>query len=130
MTRQLKFACVVVICMAASAAHAADPAGVPLLKDLSRGVRLHSIDGQRVWPLQGRRIDVTPGLHTLQFRYAFDFQRAQNGGFVTMLEFKCAFTGAGPYILRSRDRRVTELEPEIWIEVNGQASPRCHPVPG
>jgi len=128
MIRRLKLACVVLGCLTASTANAVNPAGTTLLKDLSRGVRLHSVDGQRVWPLQGKRIDVSPGFHTLQFRYAFDFQREQNGGFVVTYEFECEFTGTGPYILRSKDSRVTELVPRIWIETNGQAAPRCHPV--
>ena len=129
MNRRLKLACVVLTCLAASTANAVNPAGTTLMSDLSRGVRLHRVDGQRVWPLQGKRIDVSPGLHTLQFRYAFDFQREQNGGFVVTYEFECTFTGAGPYILRSRDSRVTERVPRIWIETKGQAAPRCHPVP-
>jgi hypothetical protein len=129
MIRRLKLACVVLTCLAASTANAVDPAGTTLMKDLSRGVRLHSVDGQRVWPAQGKRIDLSPGVHTLQFRYTFDFEREQDGGFVATYEFACEFTGTGPYVLRSRDSRVTERVPTIWIETNGQAAPRCQPVP-
>ena len=72
----------------------------------------------------GRHVEVSPGVHTLQIRYAFDFERQQNGGFVAIYEFECDFTGTGPYILRSKDSRIIERVPTIWIEANGQA-PHC-----
>ena len=125
MNRRPKLACVLLACIAAASASAKDPAKVTLVKDLSQGLRLHAVDGQRVWPTQGRRIEVSPGVHTLEVRYAFDFQRDQDGGFVEAYAFECDFSGAGPYTLRSIDSRVVERVPTLWIEADGQATPRC-----
>ena len=127
MTRELKRLCVALACMMPFAVNAAN-GSVTLQRDLSPGVRLHSVDGQRVWPSEGRRVELSPGVHTLQIRYAFDFERDQNGGFVATYEFECDFTGAGPYTLRSKDSRIVERVPTIWIEGDGQAPPNCSAI--
>ncbi|MUV14602.1 hypothetical protein [Noviluteimonas gilva] len=127
MTSQLNSFCVALVaCIVASTANAANPS-VTLQRDLSPGVRLHSVDGQRVWPTEGRTVELSPGVHTLQIRYAFDFQRDQNGGFVATYDFECEFAGTGPYTLRSKDSRIVERVPTIWIEGNGQA-PNCRVI--
>lgn len=124
----MKLACLLSACLIASAAQAAEPASVTIEKDLSQGVRLYGVDGQRMWPSQGSSIEVTPGLHTLQIRYAFDFQRDQNGGFVAKYDFECDFVEAGTYTLRSADSRPTERVPTLWIDADGHAAPRCRPL--
>ena len=92
-------------------------------KDLSPGVRLHSVDGKRQH--FARTFRLASGTHVFGFNYAYDVERDQGGRWVSRFTVKCSFDQGGSYTLRSKDGKVPDQIPLIWIESTHQAAPTC-----
>ena len=100
-----------------------DSSGILVKKDLSPGVELLSVDGSR--HRFARDMSLDSGTHIFVFTYAYDERRDQNGRWVSRLTYKCVLDSPGTYTLRSKDSRVGDQVPTIWIESNRKAPPEC-----
>ena len=100
-----------------------DAQAILIQKDLSPGVRLHSVDGER--KRSSKPIPLVSGVHLLKFTYAYDAQRDQSGPWVNWFTFECSIDAAGTYTLRSKDSKFPDMTPTIWIESANQVAPKC-----
>jgi hypothetical protein len=98
-------------------------AQVSVQKELSPGVRLYSVNGER--QRFARTIRLASGTHVFRFNYAYDNKRDHGGKWVSRFTVECSFDQAGTYTLRSKDSKVPDQVPIIWIESQNQAAPKC-----
>ena len=106
-----------------AASKESDTQAVIVKKDLSPGVRLHSVNGER--KRFDKIIPLDSGTHIFEFTYAYDAERDQGGPWVSRFAFECSLVGAGTYTLHSKDSKVAEMVPVIWIESTNQVPPKC-----
>jgi hypothetical protein len=101
----------------------ADSEAVMVQKELSPGVRLHAVDGER--KRFAKTIPLASGTHVFEFTYAYDAERDQGGPWVSRFAFECSIGIPGTYTLRSKDSKVADMAPVIWIESANQVAPQC-----
>ena len=100
-----------------------DAQAVIVKKDLSPGVRLESVNGER--KRFAKSIPLASGTHVFEFTYAYDAKRDQGGPWVSRFAFECSLDTAGTYTLHSKDSKVPDMAPAIWIESTNQVAPKC-----